>query len=102
MENSKQKQTAKITQKTAATLYLLTSTQQPDVRIYLNFENTKSRIIIIKLTIHEFFAVDTCRFMCRTTVKKWEVIDSNTLETVDTFSADDRDSVRSWFAIFYS
>jgi outer membrane protein assembly factor BamB len=55
-----------------------------------------------KLTIHEFFAVDTCRFMCRTTVKKWEVIDSNTLETVDTFSADDRDSVRSWFAIFYS
>ena len=55
-----------------------------------------------KITIHEFFPVDTCRFMCRTTAKKWEVVNSNTLETVDTFSTDDRDSVRSWFSIFYS
>jgi len=55
-----------------------------------------------KLTIHEFFAVDTHRFMCRTTSKKWEVIDSTTLETTDTFSADDRDAFRSWFSIFYT
>lgn len=55
-----------------------------------------------KTTIQEFFAVDACRFMCRTTAKKWEVIDSNTLETVDTFSADDRDSVRSWFSLMLS
>lgn len=55
-----------------------------------------------KITIHEFFFVDCSRFMCRTTVKKWEVIDSNTLETIDSFSADDKESVRSWFSIFYT
>ena len=54
-----------------------------------------------KIIIYEFFAVDSKRFMCRTSPKKWEVIDAATLETTDTFSADDGDSVRSWFSIFY-
>lgn len=55
-----------------------------------------------KITIYEFFAIDNCRFMCRTTSKKWEVIDSNTLETLDTFSSDNGEAVRSWFSIFYA
>ena len=55
-----------------------------------------------KVTICEFFPVDFHRFMCRTTAKKWEIIDSTTLETTDTFSNDDTESVRSWFSIFYA
>ena len=51
MENSKQKQTAKMTQKTAAILYLFTSKQQPDLRIERYSVNTKKRIIIIKIPI---------------------------------------------------
>ena len=54
-----------------------------------------------KITVYEFFAVDCRRFLCRTTAKKWEIIDSETLETLDTFSADDRDTLRKWFSVFY-
>lgn len=55
-----------------------------------------------KITIHEFFSIDNNRMMCRTTAKKWEVIDSNTLETVDTFSPDDTERVRAWFSVLYT
>lgn len=55
-----------------------------------------------KITIREFFPVDFRRFMCRSTSKKWEIIDSATLETTNTFSNDDTEAVRSWFSIFYA
>lgn len=54
-----------------------------------------------KVNINEFWAVDTTHFMCRTTVKKWEVINSVTLETANTFSADDREEIKKWFSVFY-
>lgn len=55
-----------------------------------------------KININEFWAVDTTRFMCRTSAKKWEVINSTTLETTETFLADDREEMKKWFSVFYS
>lgn len=54
-----------------------------------------------KTAICELYAVDSKHFMCRTTSKKWEIIDSNTLEKTESFSSDDREKVQEWFSVFY-
>lgn len=70
-------------------------------KLQLIDQETGEVLLERKMTVYEFFAVDFHRFMCRTTAKKWEVIDSATLETLDVFSADDREAVRRWFSVFY-
>jgi outer membrane protein assembly factor BamB len=70
-------------------------------RLELIHIKTGEIIATRKMTIYEFFAVDSKHFMCRTTSKKWEIIDSDTLETTNAFSADDGEAVRQWFSVFY-
>lgn len=72
-----------------------------DKKLKLLDINTGEVICERKVNINEFWAVDENRFMCRTTTKKWEIIDSTTLETTDTFSADDREEMKKWFSLFY-
>lgn len=43
-----------------------------------------------------FYAIDQTRILCQVTARKWEVIDSTTLETLDTFPITDRESVRKY------
>ena len=45
-----------------------------------------------------FYAVDHTRILCKVTARKWEVIDSTTLETLDTFPVTDREAVRRYTA----
>ncbi len=72
-----------------------------DKKLKLLDINTGEVICERKVNINEFCAVDETRFMCRTTTKKWEIVDSTTLETTDAFSADDREEMKKWFSLFY-
>ena len=45
-----------------------------------------------------FHSVDHTRILCKVTARKWEVIDSTTLETLDTFPVTDREAVRRYTA----
>lgn len=45
-----------------------------------------------------FHSVDHTRILCKVTARTWEVIDSTTLETLDTFPVNDREAVRRYTA----